>query len=512
MVIFAPEYALEHAPALIIVVPLLLAVVAALCPPRLGWGLALLATATSAVVALLQMRLTMAQSTDYRASYHLGGWAPPWGIEFAVDHATALVVLVIAAMGFVATISSKRLFLHEVDSSNYNRVYGAWLLAFAGLLGLVMTADAFNLFVFFEISSLASVTLVAMGSGVDKRALVAAFNYLLIGAIGAIFYVIGVGFCYAMTGTLNMLDLGARLPQVASQVPVYIGFGFMITGVMVKAAVFPMHFWLAPSYGYAPMAVTVLLASVATKAALYVLIRIFMTIFGGIAVLPQLILEWALIPLALMAVLLGTILAIYERDVKVMLAQSSVAQIGYIVLGFGVGTLAGIQAGFVHIVNHAMIKGGMFIGLGGLVLAMAGQTRIDRLAGLGWRMPITASAFLICGLSLIGVPLTAGFISKFYLVSAVISAGYWPIAGLVLLSSALSVIYLWRLVEVMWFAPPEESVKKSNAKSNAARLPESAMIYVPLWMLALANLWFGIDAGLVVDLSYAAAAALMGAG
>lgn len=499
-------FALEHAPALIIVVPLLLAVVAALCPARMGYRLALGATAISALVACLQMRMMAALPTDYRVSYHLGGWAPPWGIEFAVDSASALVVLVIAAMGFIATISSKRLFLSEVDGSNYNRVYGAWLLAFAGLLGLVMTADAFNLFVFFEIASLASVTLVAMGSGVDKRALVAAFNYLLIGAIGAIFYVIGAGFCYAMTGTLNMLDLGARLPQVASQVPVYIGFGFMVTGVMVKAAVFPMHFWLAPSYGYAPMAVTVLLASVATKAALYVLIRIFMTIFGGIDVLPQLILEWALIPLALMAMLLGTILAIYERDVKVMLAQSSVAQIGYIVLGFGVGTLAGLQAGFIHIVNHAMIKGGMFIGLGGLVLAMAGQTRLDRLAGLGWRMPITASAFLICGLSLIGVPLTAGFISKFYLVSAVISAGYWRIAALVLLSSALSVIYLWRLVEVMWFTPPEK-----NTKSNKARLPESAMIYVPLWALALANLWFGIDAGLVVDLSHRAAAALLGA-
>ena len=509
MIIFALEYVMEHAPALIIVVPLLLAVVAALCPARMGYTLALVATAISALVACVQMQVMAGLPTDYRASYHLGGWAPPWGIEFAVDSTAALVVLVIAAMGFIATISSKHLFLREVDSSNYNRVYGAWLLAFAGLLGLVMTADAFNLFVFFEISSLASVTLVAMGSGVDKRALVAAFNYLLIGAIGAIFYVIGAGFCYAMTGTLNMLDLGARLPQVASQVPVYIGFGFMVTGVMVKAAVFPMHFWLAPSYGYAPMAVTVLLASVATKAALYVLIRIFMTIFGGIEVLPQLILQWALIPLALMAMLLGTILAIYERDVKVMLAQSSVAQIGYIVLGFGVGTLAGLQAGFIHIVNHAMIKGGMFIGLGGLVLAMAGQTRpsptrIDRLAGLGWRMPITASAFLICGLSLIGVPLTAGFISKFYLVSAVISAGYWQIAALVLLSSALSVIYLWRLVEVMWFAPQE--------KNNGERLPESPLIYLPLWALALANLWFGIDAGLVVDLSYRAAAALMGAG
>ena len=434
-------------------------------------------------------------------SYHLGGWAPPWGIEFSVDHATALVIMVISGLGFVATMSSKSLFMKEISSDDLGRVYGAWLLTFGGLLGLVMTADAFNLFVFFEISSLASVTLVAMGGCYDKRALIAAFNYLVIGAIGATFYVIGVGFCYAMTGTLNMLDLAVRLPQVTDQVPIYIGLAFMVTGVMVKAAIFPMHFWLPPSYGHAPMAVTTLLAAVATKASLYILVRVLMTIFGGIDTLPQLILQWVLIPLSLMAVLLGTILAIYERDAKLMLAQSSIAQIGYIVLGFGMGSLSGLQAGFIHIANHAMIKGGMFIGLGGLAMAAAGKTKLDSFAGIGRRMPLTATGFLICGLSLIGLPLTAGFISKLYLITAVIDAGYWQIAGIVLFSSALSVIYLWRLVEVMWFTP---------SHSGQDRLPEQIMIYGPLWILALANIWFGISASTITEMSYGAAQVLIG--
>ncbi len=132
-----------------------------------------------------------------------------------------------------------------------------------------------SIFLFFEISSLASVTLVAMGGGRDKRALVAAFNYLVIGAIGATFYVIGVGFCYAMTGTLNMMDLASRLSDVTDPIPVYVGLAFMVSGVMVKAAVFPVHFWLPPSYGFAPMAVTSFLAAVATKASLYVLDKNF---------------------------------------------------------------------------------------------------------------------------------------------------------------------------------------------------------------------------------------------
>jgi multicomponent Na+:H+ antiporter subunit D len=303
-----------------------------------------------------------------------------------------------------------------------------------------------------------------------------------------------------------MMDLAVRLPQASDQIPVYIGLGFMVTGVMVKAAIFPMHFWLPPSYGHAPMAVTTLLAAVATKASLYILVRVLMTIFGGIDTLPQLILQWVLIPLSLMAILLGTILAIYERDAKLMLAQSSIAQIGYIVLGFGMGSLAGLQAGFIHMTNHAMIKGGMFIGLGGLAVATAGKTKLDSLAGMGRRMPLTSTGFLICGLSLIGVPLTAGFISKLYLISAVIDAGYWQIAAIVLFSSALSVIYLWRLVEVMWFTPSNSG----SGNSDNERLPESIMIYAPLWILALANIWFGINASAITELSYGAAQVLIG--
>ena len=492
---------LLHLPGIIVVIPLLSAIIVALLPSRIGWFFASVSSGLSFWAALVLANHMLDAPTLTRISYFLGGWPPPWGIEFSVDHATTLVTLAVTGLGFVTTLSGNSLIFKDIHEEDKARFYAAWLLALGGLLGLVMTADAFNLFVFFEISSLASVTLVAMGSGRDKRALVAAFNYLIIGAIGATFYVIGVGFCYAMTGTLNMIDMASRLSDVTDPIPVYVGLAFMVSGVMVKAAVFPVHFWLPPSYGFAPMAVTSFLAAIATKASLYVLIRILMTVFGGFSDMPLMIMQWVFIPLALMAILLGTILAIYERDAKMMLAQSSVAQIGYIVLGFGIATIAGVQAGFIHIAYHAMIKGGMFIGLGGMAIAVAGQTGITRLAGLGRRMPITSTGFLICGLSLIGVPLTAGFISKFYLVSAIISAGYWQVAAIVLLSSALSVVYLWRLVETLWFMPSE---------TGETRLPEQAMIYLPLWILAIANIWLGIDAGLITGLANMAAITLFG--
>ena len=486
---------LLNLPAIVVVAPLLISVVAVLTPRLFAWPLACLATGLSCLAAwLLYLRFA-----GGRLSYHLGGWPPPWGIEFAIDGASLLVLVVIASLSFIATIASRGVFFAEIDPADARRVFAAWLLAIGGLLGLVLSADAFNVFVFLEISSLASVTLVAMGGKVDKRALVTAFNYLVIGAIGATFYVIGVGFCYAMTGTLNMLDLADRLPLASNLTPVFIGLAFMVTGLMVKAAIFPVHFWLPPAYGFAPMAVTALLAAVATKAPLYVLGRVVFTIFGGFSVMTGFILQWILIPLALMAILLGTILALYEKDVKTMLAQSSVAQIGYIVLGFGLGTAAGLQAGLLHIANHAMIKGGMFIGLAGMAVALGKRATTSNLAGMGRRMPITAAGFIVCGLSLIGVPLTAGFISKLYLVLAVIDGGYWQITALVLLASALSVAYVWRLVVAFWFW----------GDGNEARLAENPLVYAPLWLLAVANIWFGINAELIVAAAASGAQSLL---
>ena len=340
-------------------------------------------------------------------------------------------------------------------------------------------------FVFLEISALSSVILIALGAGRDRRALVAAYNYLIIGAVGATFYVIGVGFIYAVTGTLNMADLATRIPDASQDTVVMVGFGFMIAGLLVKAAVFPVHIWLPAAYAYAPSAVSSLLAAIATKAALYVLARVIFTVFGGVPDITSFALEWVLIPLAIAGIFSGTILAIYENDIKKLLAFSSVAQIGYIALAFGVATTAGLTAGFIHIGNHALIKGGMFMALGGYFIAERSRISLQSMAGIGRRMPITTTGFLICGLGLIGLPLTAGFISKLYLVRALLEADMIVVLVLVLASSALSVAYLWKIVEVLWQRPDQDEDHKSSGDEQPA-------LYIPLWILALATLWLGM--------------------
>ena len=488
---------IANLPALVVALPLLLAPVAALVPVAgAAWMLAVIGTGGALLSALL---LQGAVTGGESFSYYLGSWPPPWGIEFVVDAASAFTVLVMASLGFVVTLFARPALLAEIAEADAGKAYAAWLLACGGLSGLVMTGDAFNLFVFLEISALSSVILIALGAGRDRRALIAGYNYLIIGAVGATFYVVGVGFIYAVTGSLNMVDLAARIPDVPQTTVVAVGFGFMMAGILVKAAIFPVHVWLPAAYAFAPSAVSSLLAAIATKASLYVLARVVFDVFAGVPDLTALALHYALIPLALGGIFIGTVLAIYENDIKKLLAFSSVAQIGYIALGFAVATTAGVAAGFVHIANHALIKGGLFVAVGVYAVALGRRINLDRMVGLGRRMPITTTAFLICGLSLIGLPLTAGFISKLYLARALLDADMIAVLVLVMASSALSVAYLWKIVEVLW---------QKGAETAAVR--ETPALYLPLWLLALANLWFGVAPAPLVDAAMRAAMQLTG--
>ena len=382
----------------------------------------------------------------------------------------------------------------EIEKKSISKVYSLWLLAIAGLLGLVTTGDAFNLFVFLEISSLASVALVAMGAQKDKQALVAAYNYLIIGAVGATLYVIGVGLLYGITGTLNLADLTNRISDLSNNKALIAGFGFMIVGIMVKAAVFPLHIWLPRAYAYAPSAVSVLLAATATKASLYILARILFSVFENSENLINNTLVFVILPLSIIAMFAGTIMAIYEKDIKRLLAHSSVAQIGYITLAFAIGTKASIAAGFIHMFNHALIKGGLFIAITSIGFYIKKRVTINNLSGLGRAMPITFFCFVLCSLSLAGLPLTAGFISKLYLIKASISAdGIW-IAILILSSSALSVVYLWKMIEIMWMREGRKIIINENPK-----------IYLSLIIITFLNIYFGLDASLVVNGSFEAA-------
>jgi multicomponent Na+:H+ antiporter subunit D len=350
-----------------------------------------------------------------------------------------------------------------------------------------------------EIASLASYILIA--GGPNRQALPAVFKYLIMGTIGATFYLIGVGLIYIMTGTLNISDIATKLPSVVDQTPILVAAGFISIGLALKAAIFPMHAWLPNTYSFAPNMVTAFLAACSTKIAIYVLLRIDFALFQSNLTGHLLQFKVFLIPLACMAILAGAYMAMRDSLAKKIFAWSSVGQVGYIILGAALVSHSGLMAALLHSFNHALAKGTRFIGIGLLAL-QAKSGELSSFAGLGRRHPIVAIAITIAGLSLVGIPGTAGFLSKWLLIQAILElpSGAIALLVIVLLSSLMSVVYLARFLETLFFSAPPVG--------NDMPLSRSAVAI--LVVLALGSIYFGLAPALPMELATQAADNLLG--
>jgi len=407
----------DQLPALQIVIPMLAAPLCVLVKrPTACWAIALCA---NILIVWTAWSLFVQVRADGVIRYALGGWAAPTGIEYYIDTMNAIMLLLVSFISCVVLVYAYRSVNKSVLSAKHYLFYAAWMLCLTGLLGICITGDAFNVFVFLEISSLSMYMLIAFGS--DKRALTASFRQ--------------------------------RIPDAQAQRAVLVAFSFLTIGLMIKSAVFPLHGWLANAYQHSPIAVTAFLAGTATKVSLYVLLRFFFSIFGPNYSFGAMLLNVVLLPAAVAGFVLLSLVAIFQTDLRRMLAFSSVAQIGYIIAAFCLATQSGLTAGIVHIVNHGIVKTALFM--------------------------LTCAAFIISGFGLIGVPLTVGFVSKFSLISASMERGWWMIGVLVLVSSLFAIVYIGRVVEIMLF-------RKSR---NNQPVPEG-MSEAPLMMLILLELFF----------------------
>ena len=487
---------LPHLPALQVVIPLIAAPLCLLAGrASLAWTIAFLASACATAAAAILAYQTLHHGP---ISYHMGGWAPPWGIEYAVDSANAFILLLVSGIATVVLLYCPSSVSKEIRAGREHMFYCMFILCLTGLLGIAITGDAFNVFVFLEISSLSSYALIAMGS--QRKALTASFQYLIMGTIGATFFLIGVGLLYMITGTLNLADLQTRIPQIQDSRPLLAAFAFITVGLALKAALFPLHLWLPNAYAYAPSGVSAFMAATATKVSLYVLLRFTFTLFGAEFAFGELPLHWVLLVPAVIAMFAGSFSAIFQHDIKRMLAYSSVAQIGYITLAIALASQAGVQAAMLHMFNHGLMKAALFCALG-CIFYRIGSTRIEDMAGLGRQMPWTFAAIVAGGLSLLGAPLTAGFISKWFLVQAALEQSLWWLVVLIVASSMLAVVYVWRLVEALYFKEPDAGRK------NVREAPLSVLL--PTLLLAAANIYFGLDTRLTVELTGNAAVLLM---
>lgn len=487
----------DHLPALVVVLPFLGGMISIFVgrgvKPWL-WASAVMGSCLFVTIELLRRVL----AADEPIRYALGDWQAPWGIEYVVDPLNASILLVVAGIGFLVTLYSGASVEKEIPPDRHHFFYSLWLLCITGLLGMTITGDAFNVYVLLEISSLATYALVALGR--DRRALTAALNYLLLGSIGASFILIGIGYLYMMTGTLNMSDMTVRLSDLRESGTVQAAFAFLAVGLSIKMALFPVHTWMPNAYTYAPSAVTALLSATATKVGIYLAIRFFYGVFGAEMSFQRVPNSAVLMACGCLAIVLGSLSAVRQTNLKRLLAFSSVAQIGYIVVGFAIANEASQVGALVHIMNHALMKGGLFMAVGA-VICRGHRNHLDGWRGLGRRMPITTAAFVAGGLGLVGVPLTAGFVSKWYLVQGAIQAGYWPVAFVILGGSLLALYYVWKVVEVAYFEEPAADAPRGEAPW---------LMIVCTWTLIGGSIFLGVSSNFTVGLAEQATRALGG--
>jgi len=485
-------------PILQILVPLIAAPLAVLFRDRLAaWLITVSAGWFCLYSSLMMLFHVRANGTMV---YELGNWPKHVGIHYNVDIANVFILVIVSSVAAVVFPYAKFSIDKEIPHEKHHYFYAMLLLCMTGLMGMAITGDAFNVFVFLEISSLSTYALIAMGK--DPRCLTAAYRYLVLGTIGGTFILLGIGFLYMMTGTLNVEEISEYVHQHANTSTIRTAFAFITVGASIKLALWPLHTWLPNAYTYAPSVVSAFLSATATKVSFYVLIRAMFTIFGAALAAQATRLEFVMTPLALMAIFSGSWVAIGQIDVKRLLAYSSIAQIGYMILGLSLHNVNALTGAIIHLFNHALMKGGLFLALG-CVFYRIGSTKLTDMKGIGKDMPYTMFAFAIGGLSLIGVPLTAGFISKWYLVLGTFDANEYWLAFLVLIASLLAVCYVFKVIETAYFQEPDEPRKISDAPLT---------LLIPTYILLGASVYFGIFTEPMLDSAKEAAVYLLTSG
>lgn len=462
-------------PMLFVAIPL----VSAFCAPVLG----LVRKRISGYVAILSsllifvLALLIAPSAiEEPIHYWAGGWEPPYGIELVVDSLSVFMLLLVSSLSLCTAIYSQRSIEWELGGKE-RHYYALFLILQAGMMGVLITGDIFNLYVFFEIMSIAAYGMIAMGRG--RGALKASFNYLIMGSIAVCFILIGVGYLYAITGSVNMADIASRISLEDSPYAITISLAFFMVGLSIKAALFPLHMWVPDAYACAPQATTPLIEGAMGHVALYAVIRVLFGVFG-VEVLRGTGTAEMLVVISSIGMIVTAALAMAQSNLRRMLAYCSINQMGYIFFAISTLNPLGILGGMLHIMNHAMMKVGLFQSAGSIKQS-TGLEDIPEFRGLGRNMPVTMLSFTVMALSIMGIPPLVGFVSKWYVSLGIIASGHWPYVIVIIVNTLMEFVYFLRVVNTAYFAP------------GAAEKREAPISMVaPTVVLAVACVLFGI--------------------
>lgn len=422
----------------------------------------------------------LAQGT---VSYHLGGWAPPWGIAFVVDTFSAGMLVLVSACALLAFLAYREELLDNTPQKLAATV-SLILLTVAGHMGIVATGDLFNLYVLIEVAALSGYALLALSGG---RASMASLAYLLIGSMGASLYLLGVGYLYIQTGSLNMADLAHLLPALPMNATLVATFVLLFVGLWAKMALFPFHGWLPGAYTHSAPASASLLAPLTTKVMLYVVVRLLVSVFPAGVMVPEL-LPGAAVLLATAAILTGSVMAFRQRNQRAMLCYILVAEVGYMVGGVFVGNRTAMTGAMLHVFADALMTLTLFLCIGSIV-RQRGSMALADMRGLFASMPFTMAVFVLGAMSMIGVPPLFGFFSKWYLLSGALQAGQYGFMAALLLSSLVNVVLFFRFFEVAFFEKPAEPVEQGEDWSRL----------LPLGAAGLSLILAGLMSGQIVE-------------
>jgi len=464
-------------PVSIVIVPLTVAVlISALLfsNKKAAFTASFLAMLFCFISALL---ITITVSTKGSFAYNVSGWAPPWGIEIVVDYLSSFMILLINFVGLLAVIFSKAYVEKKLDSKKIPYYYVLVLLLLGSMTGFVLSGDIFNMFIFFEALSLSSYSLVAISG--DREALRAGFKYLILGMISSLFVLLGLGFIYSVTGTLNFNQIALGVGKLSDFTVIYTGALLLITAFAIEAALFPLHVWLPQAHSKAPAPVSAILSGLVIGVGIFGIIKVVYYILPVVCSAGFVVIFRSL---ASIGIILGAIFALFEKDLKVILAQSSISQIGFAALGVFLFSYLGLTGSILQILNHALAKSALFFSAGAIIYG-TGFKRLDEMRGIGKKMPITMGLFAINLASIASIPMTCGFVSKYFLCLGAIKQGLWGLVGIILLGSFLSILYCVRIINCIFFEEPKSETEVKEAPLG---------MLIPLGTLTILTVIFGI--------------------
>jgi multicomponent Na+:H+ antiporter subunit D len=376
--------------------------------------------------------------------YHFGGWIPPIGIEFKLSKINSFFVLLVSLVALLTFVQGRKILFYEVEAKKINVFCAVFLIAVVGFIGVVLTNDFFNLYVFIEVSSIATYALVAISK--NRASVRAAFYYLIIGTVAATFILVGIGYIYAASGTLNISDFILKLPLLKDHMSIKLGFVLMLAGLLVKSGLFPLHNWFVQSYSSTSAFILPFLSSTSSKIYMFLVVKLVFMIFGLKFSFEGTNISIILGTLGVLAMLVGAFAALSKNNLREILIFSSISQIGYIFIAISIGSKAGIVAAIIFLISNILAKTSMFI-LSSHIYLSRGSYSISKLYDIKRQIPVAVFLFIINGASIVGVPITVGFVAKVGLITSLIEGQMWLMLSLVLVSSFMSLLYMWRVVE-----------------------------------------------------------------